>query len=238
MSSLKPIKKKRLFEEIIFAIEEYIKEENIQPKEKLPSENELAEIFNVSKTAVREAMSVLHANGIIETRPGMGIYLKEVQGDSIFLKVVSNLMEKKELNETLEFRRGLEVEAVALAAVKGKKEDFLNIQKANEKLKVAAESGSLCVEEDYLFHYSIICASHNSIYKDVFHAVSSKMKEGIKISKMQSIKEPSRFLRAYHEHQRIIDAIIKRDPETAAKEMRTHLVLNEEKIWENFRGEG
>jgi GntR family transcriptional regulator, transcriptional repressor for pyruvate dehydrogenase complex len=237
MSSLKPIKKKRLFEEIIFAIEEYIKEENIQPTEKLPSESELASIFNVSKTAVREAMSVLHANGIIETRPGMGIYLREIQEDSIFLRVVSNLVEKKELNETLEFRRGLEVEAVALAAIKGTKKDFMKIQEANELLKKGADSGSLSVDEDYLFHYSIILASQNSIYKDVFNAVSSKIKEGIRISKVQSIKEPRRFLISYEEHQKIIDALLRRDPEAAAKEMRTHLILNEEKIWKNFRGD-
>lgn len=68
--ALKPIKKRKLFEEIISAIEEYIQAEGIAPGEKLPSENELSSLFQVSKTAVREAMSVLQANGIIEKDQG------------------------------------------------------------------------------------------------------------------------------------------------------------------------
>lgn len=47
--ALKPIKKKRLFEEIIVAIEQYVQEENIQPGEKLPSENELAPFLTSAK---------------------------------------------------------------------------------------------------------------------------------------------------------------------------------------------
>ncbi|MEW9674103.1 FadR/GntR family transcriptional regulator [Ammoniphilus sp. 3BR4] len=232
--ALKPIKKKRLFEEIIFAIEQYILEEKIQPGEKLPSENELSSIFNVSKTAVREAMSVLHANGIIETRPGSGIYLKDIHGDSIILRVTSNLMEKRELSEVLEFRRGLEVEAAGLAAVKGSKKDLLKIKECNENLLKAVQNGLTGLDEDYLFHHSIILASQNSIYTDVYQAVAAKVKEGMRISKMHSMKEPNRFLQAYDEHKAIVDAILQKDPETAAREMRQHLLGNERKIWEIF----
>lgn len=232
--ALKPIKKKRLFEEIIFAIEQYIVEENIQPGERLPSENELSSIFNVSKTAVREAMSVLSANGIIETRPGSGIFLKDIHGDSIILRVTSNLMEKRELNEVLEFRRGFEVEATGLAAEKGTKKDLLKIRECNENLLKGVQNGLTGLEEDYLFHYSIILASQNSIYIDVFKAVSAKIKEVIRISKMHSMKEPNRFMQAYDEHQTIIDAIFNRDPEAASKAMREHLLWNEKKIWEIF----
>ncbi|EST55052.1 hypothetical protein T458_08985 [Brevibacillus panacihumi W25] len=232
--ALKPIKKKRLFEEIIFAIEQYIQEEKIQPGERLPSENELSSIFNVSKTAVREAMSVLSANGIIETRPGSGIFLKDIHGDSIILRVTSNLMEKRELNEVLEFRRGFEVEAAGLAAEKGMKKDLLKIKDCNEELLKAVQNGSTGLEEDYLFHYSIILASQNSIYIDFFKAVSTKIKEVIRISKMHSMKEPNRFMQAYDEHQSIVDAILQGDSEAASRSMREHLLWNERKIWEIF----
>lgn len=188
--TLKPIKKKRLFEEIIVAIEQYIEAENFQPGDRLPSENELAIIFNVSKTAVREAMSVLHANVIIETRPGSGIYLKDTHGESLVLRVTYNLMEKSELQEMLEFRRGLEVEAAGLAAVRGSEQDFQSIQQAHRKLVEANEAGSVGIDEDYSFHYQIILVSHNSLYKDVFIAVSEKLKEGMRISKI-SIDEAS-----------------------------------------------
>lgn len=234
--ALKPIKKKRLFEEIIIAIDEYLQEENIQPGERLPSENELAAMFHVSKTAVREAMSVLHANGIIETRPGSGIYLKDTHGESVVLRVTSNLMEKDKLQEILDFRRGLEVEAAGLAAVHGTEAEFHNIKTAHQKLVEANEAGMIGIDEDYQFHYEIILASHNSIYQDVFKAVSKQLKEGMRISKMHSMKMEGKFSQAYQEHEEIMDALFKRDRDMAMKAMRYHLIRNEKKIWANFQG--
>jgi GntR family transcriptional repressor for pyruvate dehydrogenase complex len=232
---LKPIKKKRLFEEIIVGIEEYLQEENIQPGDRLPSENELAALFNVSKTAVREAMSVLHASGIIETRPGSGIYLKDIHGESIVLRVSSNLMEKSKLQEILDFRRGLEVEAAGLAAVNGSDKQFDRIKRAHELLVEANEAGGIGVDEDYQFHYEIILACRNSIYQNVFQAVSQQLKEGMRISKMQSMKMPGMFLQAYREHEEIMEALFTRDPEWARRAMRHHMIRVEEKIWANFQ---
>ncbi|MFD2924884.1 FadR/GntR family transcriptional regulator [Halobacillus naozhouensis] len=232
---LKPIKKKRLFEEIILAIEEYIHEEGIRPGERLPSENQLSTIFEVSKTAVREAMSVLHANGIIEKRTGAGIFLKELHGESIAERVTNNLLERSELQEILEFRRGMEVEAVALAAIRATTQDMEVIQQAHQNLVDAHNDGSLGLEEDYLFHYSIILASHNSIYKDVFDRVSNKFEEVMRISKMQSAKVPGRFVEAYKEHEQILKGLQLKDPKAASEAMRHHLTQNERKIWSHIK---
>lgn len=231
---LKPIKKKRLFEEIIVAIEQYIKDENIKTGDRLPSENELSSIFNVSKTAVREAMSVLNANGIIETRPGSGIFLKDTMGESIVLKVTQNLMGQNELQEILEFRRGIEIEAAGFAAIRRTPAQLQAIISAHFDLVQANESGSVGIEEDYRFHYEIILASGNSIYKNVYTTVSKQLKEGIRISKMQSTQLPDRFSKSYREHELIIEALTKQDPKAASNAMRDHLVRNEEKIWSQF----
>ncbi|PZE22127.1 FadR/GntR family transcriptional regulator [Paenibacillus xerothermodurans] len=234
MMALKPIKRKRLFEEIIVAVEQFIQDENIQPGMRLPSENELAAIFNVSKTAVREAMTVLTSNGVVETRAGSGIYLKDMQGESIVLHVTYNLMQKNELQDILEFRRGLEVEAAGLAAMRGTDEDLLKIKTAHDELVAANQASSVGIDEDYQFHYHIMKASHNSIYQQVFKSVSTKLKEGIRISKMQSLKLPAGFLPGYREHEEIISALFARAPEAASSAMRHHLTRNEKKIWNTF----
>lgn len=232
---LKPIKKKRLFEEIIVALEKYIKDANIKPGDKLPSENELVSLFNVSKTAVREAMSVLNANGIIETRSGSGIYLKDTFHESIVIKVTSNLMKVEELRDIFDFRRGLEVEAVRLAALRGTEEQFEKIRQAHEKLVEVNQLGGIGVEEDYQFHYEIIVASHNAMYKEVFITLSNKLKEALSISKMQSMNIPELWALAYEEHQQIVDALFARNPEEASLIMRTHLIRNQEKIIANMQ---
>jgi GntR family transcriptional repressor for pyruvate dehydrogenase complex len=232
--ALKPIKRKRLFEEIIVAIEQFIQDENIQPGERLPSENDLASLFDVSKTAVREAMTVLNMNGVVETRAGSGIYLKDIQGESIVLLVTYNLMQKNELQDILEFRRGLEVEAAGLAATRASEEDLQQIRRAHEELVAANAAGKVGIDEDYGFHFLIISASHNAVYQNIFNTVSSKLKEGMRISKMQSLKLPGGFLQGYKEHEEVIAALFDRNPAAASFAMRNHLVRNENKIWNTF----
>lgn len=232
---LKPIKKKRLFEEIIVALENFIKNEKILPGEKLPSEGELARIFDVSKTTVREAMSVLHTNGITESRPGMGIYLKQTETNNIIDKVASNLLEKRDLVEILEFRRGLEVEAASLAAKRSTEEDIRAIQTAQMDVIRANDEGHVGVKEDFLFHKSIILATHNSIYKNMFDSFAHKFKQGLRLTRLQSVNVPGRFREGQNEHYAIINAIIDRNPEKASIAMRGHLTKNENKIWKNMK---
>jgi GntR family transcriptional repressor for pyruvate dehydrogenase complex len=119
------IKKKNLYEEIVTQIIRYIQEKNIKPGDKLPSENDLVEIFKVSKTAVREALSVLAAKGILEKRPGVGSILKVLTGSTFIEPITSKLIaEEQTLREILEFRRGIEIESVALAAERANEEQL------------------------------------------------------------------------------------------------------------------
>jgi GntR family transcriptional regulator, transcriptional repressor for pyruvate dehydrogenase complex len=233
--ALKPIKKRKLFEEIISAIEEYIQAEGIAPGEKLPSENELSSLFQVSKTAVREAMSVLQANGIIEKRSGAGIFLKDLKGETIGFRVSNNLLNKKEIKEILEFRRGIETEAVALAAERATEEDLRRIALAHDNLIEAHKAGRLGVEEDFQFHYSIILASNNSIYKEVFETIAEKFEEGMRLSKMQSSNVPGRFEAVSQEHKSILESIENKNSKDAASAMRNHLIQNERKILTNIK---
>jgi len=232
---LKPIKKKRLYEEVMIAIEDYVLTEGISSGDRLPSENELSSMFQVSKTAVREALSVLQANQIIEKRSGAGIFLKDLEGESIGQRVTNLLLTRKDLLEILELRRGIETEAAALAAQHATDRDLQKIVEAHQNLIEANKAGGMGIEEDRLFHYSIIHASNNSIYKEVFDTVGERFDEGMRLSKWQSSKLPGRFEEAVKEHESILNALRKRDARMAAEAMRNHLIQNEKKIWSNLK---
>jgi len=232
---LKPIKKKRLYEEVMIAIEDYVLTEGISSGDRLPSENELSSMFQVSKTAVREALSVLQANQIIEKRSGAGIFLKDLEGESIGQRVTNLLLTRKDLLEILELRRGIETEAAALAAQHATDRDLQKIVEAHQNLIEANKAGCMGIEEDRLFHYSIIHASNNSIYKEVFDTVGERFDEGMRLSKWQSSKLPGRFEEAVKEHESILNALRKRDARMAAEAMRNHLIQNEKKIWSNLK---
>ncbi|MFS0891497.1 FadR/GntR family transcriptional regulator [Peribacillus frigoritolerans] len=234
---LKNIKKKNLYEEIISEIIQYIQEENLKPGDKLPTENEFVEIFQVSKTAIREALSVLVAKGIIEKRSGVGSILKGINGSTFIEPITQKLMmEEQTLKEILEFRRGVEVESAALAAQRATIEQLEAIENAHLELIEVNHNGGIGIEEDYRFHSLIIISSGNSIYETIFDIISPTFLEALKVSKNQSKRLSKSYLEeAHHEHGRILNALKKRDVVEARLAMLDHLEKNEMKIWNNAR---
>jgi GntR family transcriptional repressor for pyruvate dehydrogenase complex len=229
------IKKKSLYEEIVSRIILYIQKENIKPGDKLPSENELIEEFQVSKTAVREALSVLAARGIIEKKPGVGSILKETNGATFVDQMTNKLIiDKNSLKEILEFRRGIEVEATALAAERASLEQLKAIEESHLKLIEVNNSGEIGFHEDYRFHQLIILASGNRMYEKIFDFIAPDFLEVMKISKTQSKQLSERFFKESHkEHQRIIEALYERNTNQARFYALEHLLKNENKIWSN-----
>lgn len=72
----KPIKKrKRVYQYIIDQIKIAIEEGRIKPGDQLPSERALAYKLDVSRTSVKEAITVLESSGVVTVRPGVGMFL-------------------------------------------------------------------------------------------------------------------------------------------------------------------
>lgn len=71
---LKPVTKERIYRDIIKQIQCAIEQKEIKPGDRLPSERNLAEHLSVSRTSVKEAISVLDSSGIVYIKPGVGIF--------------------------------------------------------------------------------------------------------------------------------------------------------------------
>lgn len=71
---LKPIRRKRLYQDIIEQIQLLIRDNELKPGDKLPSEREMAENLSVSRTSVREAISVMESAGLVEVLQGKGVF--------------------------------------------------------------------------------------------------------------------------------------------------------------------
>ena len=91
-----PIKRrKRIYQTIIQQIQESIANQDILPGEKLPSERALAEMFGVSRTSVKEAVTVLESSGIITVRPGVGMFVNEAPRARLVAEVFRSSGEKE-----------------------------------------------------------------------------------------------------------------------------------------------
>lgn len=195
---ISPIKKKRVYQVIIDQIKEAIIKGDLKPGEKLPSERDFAESLSVSRTAVREAFSALEASGVVETLPGVGIFLKKNTIEALVSGINTIINgQKNSLNivDLIEARQGIEVQAAYLAAMRRTDEDLKLIKSAYQKLEKAANNQELAAQEDLEFHISIVKASHNDILlqvvtlfdKQFYQSIEEFRKEDMKIPQDQKI---------------------------------------------------
>lgn len=133
---LKPIEKReRVYQAVIQQIKQSIEQGEILPGEKLPSERTLAETLGVSRTSIKEAMTVLESTGVIDVRPGVGMFVREESERSLLLKFSMILDEKEEkLDDLIELRQAIEGDAAFYAAIRITEEQKMKLTAIYEKL--------------------------------------------------------------------------------------------------------
>lgn len=187
--------------------------------DKLPSEAQLSEAFNVSRSVTREALMHLQGKGVTRTHKGIGTFVT-----GTFAPHLPNENGGKSVSEYLlglEVRSALEVEAARLAALRRTRLQLEAIQAANAGLAEAIGRGNLGREQDIEFHNCIARASDNENFLVLLEAIGSLTTRTISAS-LQLGRGQMRS-KVVEEHANIIDAIAIRDSEGAATCMRFHL---------------
>ncbi|MEL1136460.1 FadR/GntR family transcriptional regulator [Desulfitobacterium sp. THU1] len=228
---LKPIKTKKIYEEIIEQIRILVIKGELKSGDRLPSERDLAVRFNVSRASVREALSALEMMGLVEIRSGEGTFIKEVNLDSVVTPLAWVLsMEKDILIELLEVRKMLEGQTVALAAKRAAPEDLRELADALKAMLDDMQMGRLGEEADMRFHYAVARASKNKILLRLMNAISDTMHQSLKASRVRLYEENVSPERLYKEHVFILEAITKQNDEDARRYMLEHLAGVEERL--------
>lgn len=228
---LKPIKTKKIYEEIIEQIRVLVVKGDLKPGDRLPSERDLAVRLNVSRASVREALSALEMMGLLEIRSGEGTYIKEINLDSIVTPLTWVLsMEKDTVLELLEVRKMLEGQTVVLAAKRAVSEDLRELEGAVKAMLEDVQTGQIGEEADLRFHYAVAKASKNKILIRLMNAISDTMHQTLKASRVRLYEEHVTPERLYKEHVLILEAIIKQNGEEARQFMLEHLAGVEERL--------
>jgi GntR family transcriptional repressor for pyruvate dehydrogenase complex len=225
----KPIKTKKIHEEIIEQIQEMISDGTLKAGDKLLPERDLAEMLGVSRASIREAISALAVLGVLEVRRGEGTFINgKFTRDSF--NPLSILMLLDKTLEVLEIRKILESEGAALAAERASEDDIQKIGKAVDDMEEDVKKGGLGDEGDYVFHYNINQAAHNCILLQMIDAIMETVKMSLKVSRQSLYKLPKAPEILLEQHRAIFDSIAKRDAQKAKEEMKKHLEYVEEKI--------
>lgn len=228
------IVRKRVSHQIIDEIKKRIKSGEFPINSKLPSENELAKMFNVSRVPIREALSALASHGIIESVHGGGNWVRPVPMDKILNQNIIDVISYKQIVELLETRIILETKAAALAAERHDEDDLSKIYQSQELLfQELNEPEKINDQADFLFHQSIILSTKNQVLINTIENISDIYHRALKASLTINTSIKGKKQQVYEEHQAILKAIVFRDSKQAEKEMLKHLSNSLEKLKAN-----
>ncbi len=220
---------KSLSEQIYDQLMNMIITKAYKPGDKLPTEMALCETFGVSRNTLRAAMNKLNTLGFTETKQGGGTYIRKV-GSDVYLNffVPALLTHNIDILEILHFRKGIEVEAAALAAKNATEEDLALLNSTLEKYKGDADNLDILATDNMDFHEAIARASHNKMFITM-----------IGIIKSMTLPEMKNFLNAQGDdidsefyHSMVLQSIKLKKPEEAAFFMERHMVLLIERVGE------
>jgi GntR family transcriptional repressor for pyruvate dehydrogenase complex len=217
---LEPLKKTRLYEEIIKQLQDLIRKGQLKPGDKLPPERELALQLNVSRTAIREALRSLESMGFIESRVGGGTFIKEVTLDNImdpFSSILSQ--DKKLILELIEVRLLLEVETARLAAKRIDEQKSREIEKALELMEREIVEGGIGIQGDNMFHNAVAIAAGNTALMKILNMCDDLLSS----TREATLKIPGQPQKTLIDHRNIYEAIISGDEKRAASLMKDHL---------------
>lgn len=219
----KPIKNTRIYEQIVEQIQNMIIDGTLKQGDKLPSERDLAESLRVSRPSVREALRALEIIGITEARQGEGSFIKVNFDKSLFepLSVVF-MLSKGKSKDVLELRSILEIETVALAAVRITEEELKELEEVIIQMKTTEEE-TINAVVDKAFHYRIAQASKNILIVNMLNAISSLIDTFIKEAREKIINNKENKEILIQQHEAIYLAIKDRNPQEASLEMKKHL---------------
>lgn len=221
---LKPIKTRKIYEEIIDQIKTLIARGELNPGDKLISEREMADMLNVGRSAVREAFRALEAMGIIEIRQGEGTFVRQVRTDSLVeMLALILLTEKDTTRELLELRKILEVEAAGLACLRHTEEQLQKMEDALNQMEVDIKSGDLGQQADWNFHYAVAEATRNSLVVKLMDSIAGIMRRVLQTARQELYKTPGTPERLLREHRAVFEAIRQGLDQKARKAMYEHL---------------
>ncbi|MPW17787.1 FCD domain-containing protein [Paraburkholderia sp. CNPSo 3157] len=190
---------------------------------KLPTEAVLAQEFGVSRTVIREAISRLKNEGVVEPRQGSGVYVS-VHGAIRPLRIdYAEAMEGGSVLQILAVRRAIEAEVASEAAMRRTDADMTAIDAALGKIDEAVAEGRDGVAEDVAFHRAIAAVTGNPYFMKTLAFLNQYLEAGTLVTRRNEALREDFSRQVRDEHAAIVAAIRAGDPMAARNAAQTHM---------------
>ncbi len=217
----------RPYQEVGALIRNLIVQTPYNPGDRLPPEREIAEMLDVTRTVVREALIMLEIKGLVEVRRGAGIYaLDNAVGEGAAESADINHCNDAGPFELLQARQLLESNIAEFAALQATREDIIKMRQALqlEERELASSAPGGSESGDMQFHLAIAEATHNSMLVELFRQ-SWQWRENnpMWIQLHRHLGDTHYRQEWLVDHKRILAALIKKDARAAKLAMWQHL---------------
>lgn len=193
-----------------------------RPGERLPTEAELGSTFGVSRAVVREAISALKQDGIIESYQGRGIFVSSRLPEATFRLAAADLDDFEEMQRVLEFLLAHEGAAAGLAAERRSEVELTRIREALRAIEGAIARNESGVDEDLAFHAAISAATNNEFFVSFGAFLENRVRHLIREARANSMRVHLTDI-VQEEHSAIYEAIALGDRDKARAAAEDHL---------------
>jgi GntR family transcriptional repressor for pyruvate dehydrogenase complex len=224
-NALKSIKKtENLTRQVFEQLKDQIITGKWQPGYRIPSENKLVEILNVSRITIREALQALVALDLLEKKRGRGTFVKNTLSESFFVSLLPLIQfDRSQAAYMHEYRKIVEVGSIELVVERASKEDIQRLRSILKEMNKYKDNNlENFALEDLNYHLALsqitknpIIIRANFVIRDFFSNHMVKVVESMGT-------EPGLYY-----HEQIIQAIEEKDRKKARKLMKKHLENNE-----------
>lgn len=187
------------------------------PGEALPGQRLLSAELGVSRSALREALSVLETLGLVDIRQARGVFVPDPKNSV----VSSNCAADRRSRQVFQFRLAAEPYAAAMASRIRSEDDLERLEKTVYGMRYALEKGQLidAAQEDFNFHHIIFSILQNPIFTDTRRRIVTD----IHSAQCKPLSNKEELMKPIEEHQQIINAIRDQSPERASEAMAYHI---------------
>ena len=220
----------RLSDRLAARIAQQIDGGALKPGDRLPTEQQFATAYGVSRTVVREAVHQLKSQGLVRSRQGSGVFVTAppVHRAMAFDPKVLESMDA--VVQTVELRRVIEGEMAALAAMRATRAQLNELKRALAAIDTATDAGQLGVEEDLAFHRAIGAATDNPQFLRLLSILEAYLRDAMTVTKGYESMRADFMARVREEHRAILSAIVAGDAQAARRAAIQHHLDGEQRL--------
>ncbi|MCQ2447781.1 MAG: FadR family transcriptional regulator [Oscillibacter sp.] len=230
MGEFSNIKNQALTERVEERLLRYILEENLPIGAKLPNEYELANLFDVGRSTIREAVKLLVSRGVLRVKHGSGTYVLSttpLRADPLGLKAIEDKMQLA--LDLTDVRMMLEPNIAEMAARNRTEEEARTLVEYCDAVRSKIAAGEDYLAADVAFHSHIAKCSHNMVVEPLVPIIDAAVVLIANITRKALLKD------TIETHEQIVNAILERDTMGARAAMSIHLALNRNVIKQEYK---